>query len=105
MASRCVGSDTPEKLLHTMLYTIGLNFALRGGEELTDLNCVCLIPFRRTAILVLINAPGLVFAEWIVSSHKRFFGTVIDISTACLSSHHFPLYNLETSFRESVISS
>jgi hypothetical protein len=28
-----LGSDTPDKLLHTMLYLIGLNFALRGGEE------------------------------------------------------------------------
>jgi len=31
--SGVLGSDTPRKLLHTMFYVVGLNFALRGGEE------------------------------------------------------------------------
>ncbi|XP_021345205.1 uncharacterized protein LOC110445118 [Mizuhopecten yessoensis] len=28
-----LGDDTPEKLINTMVYLIGLNFALRGGQE------------------------------------------------------------------------
>lgn len=28
-----LGIDNPEKLLHTVFYMIGLNFALRGGDE------------------------------------------------------------------------
>ena len=32
-----LGTDNPTKLVNTLLYLIGLNFALRGGQEHRDL--------------------------------------------------------------------
>ena len=32
-ARNILGEDTPEQLIHTILYLIGLNFALRAGKE------------------------------------------------------------------------
>ena len=34
-----LGVDTPESLLRTVFYTVGLQFSLRGGQEHRDLKC------------------------------------------------------------------
>ncbi|OWF34689.1 uncharacterized protein KIAA1958-like [Mizuhopecten yessoensis] len=34
-----MGTDTPEKLLNTLVYQLGLNFALRAGQEHRNLRC------------------------------------------------------------------
>lgn len=57
-----LGTDTPQKLLHTLFYSIGLNFALRGGEEHRQL--------RPSQLLIVKSSDGKRYLEYTESVSK-----------------------------------
>ena len=48
-----LGDDTPEKLLHTLLFFNGVHFALRSGQEhrILTVNQIRVIPFSDNPVL------------------------------------------------------